>query len=133
MEHIDYQNFILGFGLFFLIVVTGAMLWAVFTILEKIQHTLYELVNVHDRVLFNIRDNLAGIHDELHQSNRWISSLTSIWEENKIANTLYFLKGEFISRKDTEGVMLIEAAEKLLTKKRRKKNAIPSDSPSVEG
>lgn len=78
---------------------------------ELIQRTLSEI----DNSLLTIKSVLSGIN---HQGARTAEALGSLAQEpNELA--LHVLKDSFLSRKDNEGIMLVEAVEKQLKKRRK--------------
>lgn len=80
-----------------------------------------ELTNIR-RCLRDIDDGfykansvLSGINAQAHHTAMALSNLAQ--EPNELA--LHVLKDSFLSRKDNEGIMLVEAVEKQLKKRRK--------------
>ncbi len=119
------------------------MVWAIgLRLLELIVFVTLSIILLCK--LSDIRLELWHINREHKDLNQTLSCVRAIGGElcqidgrlsDLVADRAEFsfeiLKDVFLARKDSEGVMLIEAAQKQYLKKRRKKSEVPSNSTSV--
>lgn len=136
-NHITALPYVIGLGFFLLSIVTGGFLWAIFTKLEEIVPDVTKIYKEFRLLVVDIEDQKRMLNGHLRSiavSLAVSSGCISVLSKDRSKYSLEILEDELRDRKDSEGLMLVDALNKRLNpppKKRRKKNEIPTDSPSV--